>query len=218
MIKVETLNYDAAKFSALFRDIEESLKSYFAHLPNDAVEWSTIFKSAIRDKGPLKRGFQLTDNDNIVGFLIIYVKKTRGLIRHLYIMRGYDRENLGKQILQHAIAELKSSEGIKYFENSAFTFPEDYITGPLENLGFRTVQRINMICEPILKENIELPFNFSIPDIDKQRLSEIALLGHKTYKRSTDLSYNLAKRQGKLSLLILKKAGKTTWIEIVPKS
>jgi len=149
----------------------------------DRLDWA-------RDEG---EGFVALRAGEARGFVAFHVEDTTGVLDGLYVRQDENLASVAHRLLETAVAELREHADIRSIENRFFTWPEDYLTAPLTELGFTVVQRADMIlalsARPPLPEG-KTPGAHPIRPLGECDVSDIIRCVHASYRHGEDPVYS----------------------------
>lgn len=188
---IEVVKYNKTAYNDLFIDLKFSLENYFDD-QLEVKEWISIYINSLKKISERKISLQIKENNDVIGFLIALIRDNEIVIRHFYIMNGYDRFLLSESIFNHLYSIYSIKYKDKEITNFAFTFPEDYITHSIENLGYKTLQRVNLYKmlenDSNVTEQNKMNDLYQIGRITGSMLNDLSQIGYESYKNSIDLS------------------------------
>jgi len=149
----------------------------------DRLDWA-------RDEG---EGFVALRAGEARGFVAFHVEDTTGVLDGLYVRQDENLASVAHRLLEMAAAELREHADVRSIENRFFTWPEDYLTAPLTELGFTVVQRADMIlalsARPPLPEG-KTPGAHPIRPLGECDVSDIIRCVHASYRHGEDPVYS----------------------------
>jgi len=196
LYEVVKLNYSQINYKRILNNLRESLIKYFTETvqhenTKEAEFWYERIEKIIKSKNEDFTCFEVRKEDDIIGFLIFkHINENFALIRHIFILNTVKREDVAFILLKEAIEKLKNdNESIK-FDNAAFTFPEDYLAGPLKRLGYDIVKRHNMtLILDRFNKTYELSPEYSFAHFNEDDFLEIAELCVDAFKNHPDTTF-----------------------------
>ena len=196
MYEVVKLNYSQIKYKRILKNLRESLIKYFGETVQhesikEAEFWYERIKNIIKSKNEDFTCFEVRKEDDIIGFLIFrHINENFTLIRHIFILNTVKREDVAFILLKEAIEQLKNDNDNIKFDNAAFTFPEDYLAGPLKRLGYGILKRHNMtLILNTFNKTYELSPEYSFAHFNEDDFLEIAELCVDTFKNHPDTTF-----------------------------
>ena len=196
MYNIVELKYSESKYKRILNNLRESLTKYFQETVQhenikEAESWYKRIENIIKSRRENFTCFEVRKGDDIIGFLIFrHINENFVLIRHFFILDTVKREEAAFILLKESIEKLKiANESIK-IDNAAFTFPEDYLVGPLKKLGYSIMKRHNMTLNlDSFDKTYELLPEYSFAPFIENDFSEIAELCVDAFKNHPDTTF-----------------------------
>jgi ribosomal protein S18 acetylase RimI-like enzyme len=189
-------NYSQSKYEKILSNLRESLINYFTENVQhedlkEAESWYEKIENILKSGSEDYTCFEVSKEETVLGFLIFrHINQNFALIRHFYILNIDNREEVAFILLREAIKKLKSANEKIYFDNAAFTFPEDYLANPLKRLGYSIVKRNNMtLILDTFNKTYELLPEYSFTQFNEDDFSEIAELCVDAFKNHPDTTF-----------------------------
>ncbi|MFX1346650.1 MAG: GNAT family N-acetyltransferase [Promethearchaeota archaeon] len=196
MYTVLKSNYSQIKYEKILSNLRESLIDYFAKNIQhedlkEAESWYEKIENILKSGSEHFTCFEVCKEEDVLGFLIFrHIKQNFALIRHFYILNTANREEIAFILLRESIKKLKSVNEKIYFDNAAFTFPEDYLGDPLKRLGYSIVKRNNMtLILDTFNKICELLPEYSFIHFNENDFPEIAELCVDAFKNHPDTAF-----------------------------
>jgi ribosomal protein S18 acetylase RimI-like enzyme len=189
-------NYSQSKYEKILSNLRESLINYFTENVqhedlNEAGSWYEKIENILKSRSENYTCFEVSKEEDVLGFLIFrHINQNFALIRHFYMLNTANREEAAFILLREAIKKLKSTNEKIYFDNAAFTFPEDYLADPLKRLGYSIVKRNKMtLILDTFNKTYELLPEYSFTHFNENDFSEIADLSIDAFKNHPDTTF-----------------------------
>lgn len=190
------LKYSQTSYKKILSNLRESLIKYFAETAKhenikEAESWYKRIENILKSRSEGYTCFEVRKEDDIIGFLIFrHLNENFGLVRHLFVFDTVKREEVAYILLKEAIEKIKFTNNNIKFDNAAFTFPEDYLAGPLQRLGYNIVKRHNMTLNlDLFDKTHDLLTEYSFALFNENDFSEIAELCVDAFKNHPDTAF-----------------------------
>jgi len=189
IIAVRTAKCD---FEPLLDNIEKAAADHWrsAKMGVSERKWYADRLDWARDEG---EGLVALRAGEARGFVAFHVEDTAGVLDALYVREDENRVSVAHRLLETAVAELRERADVRSIENRFFTWPEDYITAPLTEMGFTIVQRADMVLalsDRSLTPDGNPPGEHTIRPLGEYDVSDITRCVHACYRHGEDPVYS----------------------------
>ena len=190
-VSIQPIEASKVSFEVILEDIQKAASSHWEdqEIGFKERQW---YKNLLGIDGQAPKGFIALEADSVMGFIVYSVEGNQGLLVGLYVQTITDREKIARLLIGATFETLRRDYKVRCIKNIFYTWPEDYISRPFKELGFKVVDRANMIIDLSKRCRISEPssvHDMHILPLEDGFQKQFEVLLHDSYQDNEDPVY-----------------------------